>query len=176
VVVEAGEASTAAEVPSPASPAAPPVRLPAGGEPDADLTGRRPALDGLRAVAVLLVVAYHYGSPSCRLLLGGFIGVDVFFVLSGHLITAILLGSLRRTRRLDLAGFWYRRLRRLLPPLLPLLLLTTAAVRWTMPPQTWLPHRADVLWALLGAAARVTDLAEAASGLASRSEARRCGP
>jgi peptidoglycan/LPS O-acetylase OafA/YrhL len=73
--------------------------------------GRIPELDGLRAVAVCLVVAFHAGVARFE---GGFIGVDVFFVLSGFLITHILLSERSRTRRIDLLGFYARRIRRLL--------------------------------------------------------------
>jgi peptidoglycan/LPS O-acetylase OafA/YrhL len=72
----------------------------------------RPDIDGLRALAIVLVVAYHYfGLP------GGYVGVDVFFVISGYLITGILLEDLGGTR-LHLRDFYARRVRRILPPLL----------------------------------------------------------
>jgi peptidoglycan/LPS O-acetylase OafA/YrhL len=74
-----------------------------------------PALDGLRAVAVLLVLAHHGGLTGVS---GGFLGVDVFFVLSGFLITSLLLDELGRTGRIGLRDFWIRRARRLLPALL----------------------------------------------------------
>jgi peptidoglycan/LPS O-acetylase OafA/YrhL len=72
----------------------------------------RPDIDGLRALAIVLVVAYHYfGLP------GGYVGVDVFFVISGYLITGILLSDLAG-RRLSFVDFYARRFRRILPPLL----------------------------------------------------------
>ena len=73
-----------------------------------------PALDGLRAVALLLVVSFHvsYGRPG-----GGFIGVDVFFVLSGFLITSLLVTENRTSETISLADFYWRRARRLLPAL-----------------------------------------------------------
>src|SRR5689334_1921870 len=74
-----------------------------------------PALDGIRAIAVLLVLAEHGGVPGVP---GGFLGVDVFFVLSGFLITSLLLDELGRTGRISLRDFWVRRARRLLPALL----------------------------------------------------------
>lgn len=71
-----------------------------------------PALDGLRGAAVAAVVAFHVGH-----LEGGYLGVDLFFVLSGYLITSLLLAEGRRVDRIDLPGFWERRARRLLPAL-----------------------------------------------------------
>ncbi|WP_343601282.1 acyltransferase family protein [Mycobacterium sp.] len=88
-----------------------------------------PALDGLRAVAVALVLADHGGIPGVG---GGFLGVDVFFVLSGFLITSLLLDELGRSGRIDLAGFWVRRARRLLPALV-LMVLAIAAGRALFP-------------------------------------------
>ena len=75
---------------------------------------RYAGLDGLRALAVALVVLSHLFPPWVR---GGFIGVDVFFVLSGFLITTLLLGEHATTGRVDLGSFWRRRARRLLPAL-----------------------------------------------------------
>ncbi|GAA3610066.1 hypothetical protein GCM10022223_27720 [Kineosporia mesophila] len=81
---------------------------------------RRPALDGLRAFAVLAVMAFHT-SPAAH---GGFLGVDVFFVISGYLITALLLREWTRTGRIDLRQFYLRRGLRLLPPLVFMLVIT----------------------------------------------------
>ncbi len=80
----------------------------------------RPGLDGLRAIAVLGVMAYH--EPNVELA-GGFLGVDLFFVLSGFLITGLLLDERRRSGTLSLRSFWNRRARRLLPALAGLLLV-----------------------------------------------------
>ncbi|RYZ66746.1 MAG: acyltransferase, partial [Proteobacteria bacterium] len=74
-------------------------------------------LDGLRGLAVLAVVVFHLGEGFLH---GGYLGVDVFFVLSGYLITSILLSEHERTGRIDLRRFWIRRLRRLSPALLSL--------------------------------------------------------
>lgn len=74
----------------------------------------QPALDGLRAVAVLAVLLYHGGATWMR---GGFLGVDLFFVLSGYLITTLLLVEWGRSGDIGLRGFWIRRARRLLPAL-----------------------------------------------------------
>src|SRR5258707_15462863 len=85
---------------------------------------RAPGLDGVRALAVLTVIGFHEGASG---LPGGFLGVDIFFVLSGFLITDLLVASYDRTGRLDLAGFWTRRARRLLPALAVMLGVVTAA-------------------------------------------------
>jgi peptidoglycan/LPS O-acetylase OafA/YrhL len=81
-----------------------------------------PGLDGLRALAVLAVIAYHeFGWAP-----GGMLGVGVFFTLSGYLITDLLLGQWVGTGRLNLGDFWLRRARRLLPALFVMLALVTA--------------------------------------------------
>ncbi|MEO5941777.1 MAG: acyltransferase, partial [Candidatus Limnocylindrales bacterium] len=72
----------------------------------------RPELEGLRAVAVGLVLLYHADLPRLH---GGYVGVDVFFVLSGFLITGLIVRELRATGRVDLPQFYARRARRLLP-------------------------------------------------------------
>ena len=74
--------------------------------------GYRPALDGIRALAVVAVMLYHGGVSWAA---GGFLGVDVFFVLSGFLITSLLVHEWSRTGRIGLRAFWLRRARRLLP-------------------------------------------------------------
>ena len=84
----------------------------------------RPALDGVRALAVTAVVLFHAGAGG---LAGGFLGVDTFFVLSGFLITSLLVAEHRVRGRIDLRRFWIRRVRRLLPALLAVLLATVVA-------------------------------------------------
>ncbi|HEX6288820.1 MAG TPA: serine hydrolase, partial [Herpetosiphonaceae bacterium] len=79
-----------------------------------------PGLDGLRALSVIVVLLYHAGLP----VQGGFLGVESFFVLSGFLITGLLLAEWRQHRRIDLRAFWLRRARRLFPALLVMLLGT----------------------------------------------------
>jgi peptidoglycan/LPS O-acetylase OafA/YrhL len=74
----------------------------------------QPALDGLRGVAVIAVLLYHGGVTWMR---GGFLGVDLFFVLSGYLITTLLFVEWGKRRRIDVVAFWIRRARRLLPAL-----------------------------------------------------------
>ena len=76
--------------------------------------GYIPGLDGLRALAVTAVLLYHADMPWIP---AGFLGVDVFFVISGYLITSLLLSESRKTGRVDFRRFWYRRVRRLLPAL-----------------------------------------------------------
>ena len=73
-----------------------------------------PGIDGLRAIAVLAVFVYHFHNGG-GWLPGGFLGVDVFFVISGYLITSLLLSEFRKEGRVDLVRFWLRRARRLLP-------------------------------------------------------------
>ena len=75
---------------------------------------RLPGLDGLRGIAVLAVIIYH---AEVSLLVGGFLGVDVFFVLSGFLITTLLINELAETNTVDRARFYIRRIRRLMPAL-----------------------------------------------------------
>ncbi len=87
--------------------------------------GYLPALDGLRAVAVLAVLAFHADLPWAP---GGFLGVDVFFVLSGFLITTLLLESAARRGAPDLRQFYLRRARRLLPALTAVLIGSTLLV------------------------------------------------
>ena len=91
----------------------------------------RPDIEGLRAVAIALVVLYHAGWRGAR---AGFLGVDVFFVLSGFLITGLLLDELTATGRVSLTKFWARRARRLLPAaaLVTLVVLIASAV-WLSP-------------------------------------------
>ncbi len=84
-------------------------------------------LDGVRAIAVLLVILYHL-SPGA--VIGGYIGVDLFFVVSGFLITTLLLREREATGRISLPAFWRRRARRLLPALGLLILVCCTAAFW----------------------------------------------
>ena len=89
----------------------------------------RPDIEGLRALAVVLVMLYHSGLPPRA----GFLGVDVFFVISGFLITGLLIGELERTGRISWGRFLARRARRLLPAAV-LVLVVTAVLSWFLVP------------------------------------------
>lgn len=104
-----------------------------------------PALDGLRAFAVLSVIAYHMDLPFAR---GGLLGVTVFFVLSGYLITSLLLTEWNASGRIDLKNFWIRRVRRLFPAI-ALVLVVSAAVFTLFDHELLTKLRADLLPALL---------------------------
>ncbi|HEY3810207.1 MAG TPA: acyltransferase family protein, partial [Acidimicrobiales bacterium] len=91
----------------------------------------RPDIEGLRAVAVLGVVLYH---AHVGVLSGGFAGVDVFFVVSGYLITGLLWDELQRSRRINLPAFYGRRARRLLPASVLVVVVTAVAARHWLPP------------------------------------------
>jgi peptidoglycan/LPS O-acetylase OafA/YrhL len=92
----------------------------------------RPDIEGLRGIAVFVVVAFHCGLPGFS---GGFIGVDVFFVLSGYLITGLLLQELETTSTIGLLDFYARRVRRLLPASVLMLLATLAVGALVLAPQ-----------------------------------------
>jgi peptidoglycan/LPS O-acetylase OafA/YrhL len=88
--------------------------------------GRQPALDGVRAVAIAAVIAFHFGVPRAR---AGYLGVDVFFVLSGFLITALLIQEHTTSGGISLRAFYIRRARRLLPALY---ILLVAVIAWAI--------------------------------------------
>ena len=92
-----------------------------------------PAIDGLRAVAVIAVMLYHLG---LEWIPGGFLGVDLFFVISGYVITRLLLDSIQERGGLDLRAFYMARVRRLLPPLLFMLIVTSIVVGLWAPDTT----------------------------------------
>jgi peptidoglycan/LPS O-acetylase OafA/YrhL len=87
--------------------------------------GYQPALDGLRALSVIAVILYHAG---IHWLPGGFIGVEVFFVVSGFLITSLLIDEQHVSGKVSLKQFWIRRARRLLPALIAMLVVALVAV------------------------------------------------
>jgi peptidoglycan/LPS O-acetylase OafA/YrhL len=99
------------------------------GDTDSAVRRFRPDLEGLRAVAVVLVLLYHAKVPGFA---GGYVGVDVFFVLSGFLITGLLYDELHSTGRISFANFYARRARRLLPAAGLVLMCTLAASAWLL--------------------------------------------
>jgi len=101
-----------------------------------------PALDGLRAVAVVAVLLYHGRVGWAQ---GGFLGVDLFFVLSGFLITTLLLTEHARTGRVDLGRFWLRRARRLFPALVVVLVAVCGYAAVLAQPLQRYPLRLDVV-------------------------------
>ena len=117
----------------------------AGPQPGEPMYQYRPALDGVRALAVVAVVLFHAGVPG---LPGGFLGVDAFFVLSGFLITSLLLAEHNRRGRIGLIAFWGRRVRRLLPALLVMLIFVALAGRYLLPSVEVRLLRGDALAAL----------------------------
>lgn len=106
----------------------------------------RADIDGLRAIAVLSVMAYHFGG----LLPGGFTGVDVFFVISGYLITSQLAQEIR-AGSFGLLGFYYRRIRRIVPALVVMLAVTLAAGKFLLMPGDYMTLGASAAAAAFGA-------------------------
>ena len=91
----------------------------------------RPDIEGLRGAAILLVVLFHAGVPA---LAGGFVGVDLFFVLSGYFVTGLLVREHAASGGVNLTEFYGRRALRLIPPLIVVLLATLAAAMWLYAP------------------------------------------
>ncbi|HUA93893.1 MAG TPA: acyltransferase family protein [Acidimicrobiales bacterium] len=104
--------------------------------------GYMPALDGVRGLAVLGVMAFHGG---VSWLGGGFLSLDTFFVLSGFLITSLLITEWQSSGAIRLGAFWARRARRLLPALLLVLVFVVAYANWVAPPGTYPGLRLDAL-------------------------------
>ena len=106
-----------------------------------------PAIDGLRGVAVVAVLLYHLGFSWIP---GGFLGVDLFFVISGYVITRLLLDSIARSGGLDLRAFYKARVRRLFPPLIFMILATSIYIGiWA--PDTVRRFVSDAPFSLFGA-------------------------
>jgi len=125
-------------------PLAEPVTASAA-RPSATGKERVVALDGLRAVALLIIMGFHFDVGWLK---GGFFSLDIFYVLSGYLITGLLVGEFRRRRGIRLSAFWLRRARRLLPALLIVLVAVTLLVRFVAAPGTYPGYRMDALSAL----------------------------
>ena len=106
-----------------------------------------PAIDGLRAIAVIAVMLYHLGVSWIP---GGFLGVDLFFVISGYVITRLLLDSIQERGGLDLRDFYLARIRRLLPPLV-FMIVTTSIFIGLWAPDTTKKFLTDAPFSLTGA-------------------------
>src|SRR5690606_21018223 len=126
-----------------------PDPLPASTHPAVGTATGRPSattfrhdIQGLRGLAVLLVLVYHFWPA---MLPGGYVGVDVFFVISGFLITRILLDELQGKGRIDLWRFYERRARRLLPAATVVLACVAVAARVLLPATEWDRIGAEVL-------------------------------
>ena len=109
----------------------------------------QPALDGLRGVAVVMVMLYHHhGRFAVGVFRGGYLGVDIFFVLSGFLITWLLLHEWSTSGSIHFVAFWGRRARRLVPALLAMLVVVAVLDRFVYPTSLQPVIRADVPWVL----------------------------
>src|SRR5690625_987843 len=106
----------------------------------------RADIQGLRAIAVLLVLAYHAGVP---LVSGGYVGVDVFFVISGFLITGLLIREVETHGRLSLRRFYARRAKRLLPATGVVLVATALLTWWSTSVVDWRAFGWDIVGAAL---------------------------
>ncbi len=131
-------------------------------------TGFRPDVEGIRALAVLMVMLYHAKVPGIA---GGFVGVDVFFVVSGFLITGLLLREVTVSGRVDLVRFYARRAKRLLPAGTAVLVVTAAASWLLLPASRWPSIATDIAaaavfvvnWVFAGRATDYLGAEEAAS-------------
>jgi peptidoglycan/LPS O-acetylase OafA/YrhL len=108
--------------------------------------GYQPSLDGVRALSVVAVILYHAGFGWMT---GGFFGVEVFFVVSGFLITSLLIEERDRTNRIDLRQFWVRRWRRLLPALFAMLLVVSVWAVFFGTAEQHSQLRRDLPWGIL---------------------------
>jgi len=106
---------------------------------------RIPALDGIRAFALVLIMGFHFGVGWLQ---GGFFALDIFYVLSGYLITGLLISEYRKRGCIKLSAFWLRRARRLFPALLIVLVAVTIMVRFAEPAGLYPDFRMDALSAL----------------------------
>ncbi len=124
----------------PSSPRPPPGVYPP--RPSATGKERITALDGLRGVALLIIMGYHFGVGWLQ---GGFFSLDIFYVLSGYLITGLLVSEYRKRGRIKLSAFWLRRARRLLPALVIVLVAVSLLVRFVAAPGLYPDFRMSAL-------------------------------
>ena len=110
----------------------------------------RPEIDGLRAIAVVAVIIYHAQITilNYRPFQGGFIGVDIFFVISGYLITSIILKELLTTGSFSFKYFYERRIRRILPALLFVMILTLPLAWIYLIPVSFIDFSKSILYSL----------------------------
>jgi peptidoglycan/LPS O-acetylase OafA/YrhL len=137
-----GPPVTDAATEAPSAPESPTRYTP---RPSATGKERITSLDGLRAVALLIIMGYHFGVGWLQ---GGFFSLDIFYVLSGYLITGLLLSEYRKRGAIKLSAFWLRRARRLLPALLIVLVAVTLMVRFAEPQGLYPDFRMSALSAL----------------------------
>jgi peptidoglycan/LPS O-acetylase OafA/YrhL len=143
--MEAEHLSAVPDLPRTPAPSRPEVERPAGSSPNE----RRRDIQGLRALAVVLVIADHAGAPGFS---GGFVGVDVFFVISGYVITQLLLREAPKGARRGLAEFYSRRIRRIVPAATATLVVTIVAAKLLLGGRMNPLLPGDVRWASLFAA------------------------
>ena len=110
----------------------------------------RPEIDGLRTIAVISVIIYHAEITinNIKLFQGGFIGVDIFFVISGYLITSIILNELIDKNSFSFKNFYERRIRRILPALLFVILITIPIAWLNLSPTDFLNFSKSILYSL----------------------------
>ena len=110
----------------------------------------RPEIDGLRAIAVVSVILYHtqFIIFDTEIFKGGFIGVDIFFVISGYLISSIIIKELKQTGYFSFKNFYERRIRRLLPALLAVMILSFPIAWLYLLPRNFVEYSQSVLYSL----------------------------
>ena len=110
----------------------------------------RPEIDSLRAISVIAVIIYHakINLFGYKLFPGGYLGVDVFFVISGYLITSIILKELHENKNFSFINFYFRRARRILPALVFLLLCTLPIAWFVLLPSTFVDFSKSIYFAL----------------------------
>ncbi len=106
-------------------------------------------IDGLRALAVLSVIIFHINS---KLIPGGFLGVDIFFVISGYLITLILIKEVKQTNKINIVNFYKRRIKRIVPALLFVLIFTFLAALIILLPNDLLKLSESMIWSFFSSA------------------------
>ena len=107
----------------------------------------RPEIDGLRAIAVLSVIFYHSTVLlfEKKFLPGGFIGVDIFFVISGYLITKIIYSEIKKTNNFSFLNFYKRRIKRIIPALLFVIILTFPVIYFKTPPNFFIDYAKSII-------------------------------